>query len=109
MESIGERLIWHYVPFTDIPIPLGGINVLTVFNTLAVMFMLWFFMWLGVRKITRVPGRIQFMLEQFVDFLSPKQVCIKKKHAGKLLERPSSELVEHILESTIRRPPTHKK
>ena len=34
MEHIGERLIWYYVPFTDVEIPGGGINALTVLNTI---------------------------------------------------------------------------
>lgn len=66
MERIGERLIWYYVPFTDIEIPGGGVNALTVLNTLFVMAMLWTLMWLGVRRSTKVPGRGQVMLEQFV-------------------------------------------
>lgn len=66
MEHIGERLIWHYIPNTNIPIPMGGVNVLTIFSTLVVMAMLWFFMWLGARKLARVPGRAQVMLEQYV-------------------------------------------
>ncbi len=66
MEHIGERLIWNYFPFTNIPIPGGGVNVLTIFNTLVVMALLWGMMWLGVRKLTRVPGRAQVILESFV-------------------------------------------
>ena len=66
MEQIGERLIWHYIPFTDLAIPGGGINVLTVFNTLVVMVILWILMWLASRRLTQVPGRGQVILEQFV-------------------------------------------
>ena len=66
MESIGERLIWFYFPFTDIEIPGGGINVLTVLNTIFVMGMLWTLMWLAMRRLTRVPGRSQVVIEQFV-------------------------------------------
>ena len=66
MEHIGERLIWHYVPGTDIPIPLGGVNVLTVFNTLVVMIILWTLFWLGARKLALVPGRGQMAVELFV-------------------------------------------
>ena len=66
METIGERLTWHYLPGTDIPIPMGGVNVLTVFNTLFVMILLWLVMGLCVRRLTRVPGRAQVMLEQFI-------------------------------------------
>ncbi|MCH8205134.1 MAG: F0F1 ATP synthase subunit A [Candidatus Hydrogenedentes bacterium] len=66
MESIGERLIWYYFPFTDIEIPGGGINVLTVLNTIFVMGMLWTLMWLAMRRLTRVPGRSQVVIEQFI-------------------------------------------
>jgi len=66
MERIGERLIWHYVPGTDIEIPIGGINVLTIFNTLVVMGLLWALMWFAVRKVSRVPSRGQVVVEQYV-------------------------------------------
>jgi F-type H+-transporting ATPase subunit a len=66
MERIGDRLVWNYIPFTDIAIPAGGINVLTVFNTLVVMSILWGCMWLAVRRQTKVPGRGQVILETFV-------------------------------------------
>jgi F-type H+-transporting ATPase subunit a len=66
MERIGERLIWHYVPGTEIEIPGGGINVLTIFNTLVVMGLLWGLMWIALRKVTRVPGRGQVMVEQYI-------------------------------------------
>ncbi len=66
MERIGERLIWYYVPFTDIEIPGGGINALTVLNTIFVMCILWTLMWLAARRLARVPGRSQVILEQFV-------------------------------------------
>lgn len=66
MEHIGERLIWNYIPFTDSAIPAGGVNVLTIFNTLVVMAILWALMWIGVRRIARVPGRAQVILEAFV-------------------------------------------
>lgn len=66
MEHIGERLVWHYIPGTDIPIPMGGINVLTVFNTLVVMALLWTVLWLTVRKQTKLPGGGQLLVEKFV-------------------------------------------
>ena len=66
MESIGDRLIWYYVPFTDIVIPFGGINVITVLNTLIVMGVLWALFWLGSRKHALVPGRAQVAVEAFV-------------------------------------------
>lgn len=67
MEHIGERLIWHYIPHTNIPIPLGGINPLTIFNTLVVMLLLLGFMWLAVRRISLVPGRGQLIVEMIID------------------------------------------
>ena len=66
MERIGDRLVWNYIPFTDIAIPAGGINGLTVFNTLVVMSILWGCMWLAVRRQTKVPRRGQVILETFV-------------------------------------------
>ncbi|MCC6145785.1 MAG: F0F1 ATP synthase subunit A [Candidatus Hydrogenedentes bacterium] len=66
MEHIGDRLIWYYIPFTDIRIPLGGVNVLTVFNTIVVMVFLLTICRLAVRKAQIVPGRGQYMLELFV-------------------------------------------
>lgn len=65
MESIGERLIWYYVPHTSIAIP-GGLNILTIFNTLTVMMVLWGLLWLGIRKGAKIPGRGQYAVELFV-------------------------------------------
>lgn len=66
MESIGERIILYYIPGTLIEIPLGGLNVITILNTLFVMAFLWGGMWLAVRRMTKVPGRLQLMMEQYV-------------------------------------------
>ena len=66
MEKIGERLVWNYLPFTDIQIPGGGVNILTIFNTLVVMAILWTLMWLALRSPGRIPGRGQILLEAFV-------------------------------------------
>ena len=66
MENIGERVIWHYVPFTDIALPLGGVNILTILNTLLVMFVLLVLMRLGIRRMQKIPGRGQLMVEMFV-------------------------------------------
>ena len=66
MEEIGQRLTWHYVPFTDIPIPLDGINILTVANSVLVMLILWAVLWLGARKFAWVPGRGQLLVETYV-------------------------------------------
>lgn len=66
MESIGERLIWHYIPGTDIPIPMGGLNVLTVFNTIVAMAVLFGVCLFAVRRFAKVPGRAQFAVESYV-------------------------------------------
>ena len=66
MERIGERLIFYYVPGTDIAIPLGGVNVLTVFNTLVVMAVLLGLSRWAVRRFALVPGRAQYAMELFV-------------------------------------------
>lgn len=66
MERIGERLIWHYIPFTDIALPLGGINVMTVFNTLVVMGVLFGLCFFAVRRFAMHPTRAQYAVELFV-------------------------------------------
>lgn len=69
MEHVGERVVWHYLPIpslNDIAIPLAGVNPLTIFNTLVVMAILWVLLWLGIRKLSRVPGRGQMMVEVIV-------------------------------------------
>lgn len=65
MESIGERLIWHYLPFTDIPIPLGGVNIITIFNAAFVMTVIFLFARSAVRRMEMVPGRRQVVMELF--------------------------------------------
>ena len=66
MEHIGERVIWHYVPFTDIRIPMGGLNIITVASTFLVMLLLWVALRLAVRKFAWVPGRAQLLVELYV-------------------------------------------
>lgn len=66
MESIGERLIWYYIPFTDIPVPLGGVNVLTLFNSLVVMAILFLLFRMGARRLAMRPGRGQYLVEMYV-------------------------------------------
>ena len=81
MDEIGERLVWHYVPFTNIPIPFGGVSVDTVANTLLAMVVLWGALWLCVRRLSWVPGRAQAAVEAFVssfdqivhDALNPRE------------------------------------
>ena len=63
MEELGEIYAWHYVPFTDVAIPLGGVNVFTIVNTLIVMGVLWALLFLAVRKAAWIPGRGQMILE----------------------------------------------
>ena len=66
MERIGEREIWYYIPFTDIPFGVGpfvGLNVLTVFNTLLVMVLLWGLLYWATRRRSMVPTRGQLLVE----------------------------------------------
>ncbi|MDQ1256943.1 MAG: F-type H+-transporting ATPase subunit a [Candidatus Hydrogenedentes bacterium] len=71
MEELGEIHVWHYIPWTDIPIPLGGINVYTVMNSLVVMAVLWAVLFLAVRKVAWIPSRGQVILEAvFASFQS---------------------------------------
>ena len=75
MEEIGQRLVWHYVPFTDIELPLGGVNVLTVANTILAMFLLWGGLRWATRRLEIIPGRVQVfsevMLNVFRGLLEP--------------------------------------
>ncbi len=66
MEKIGERAIWYYVPWTEISIPLGGLNVLTLMNAFLVMAGLFGLSYLAVRRFAAIPGRGQFAFEQYV-------------------------------------------
>ena len=66
MEQIGERLIWNYIPLSNVTIPLGGLNVLTVFNSLVVMSVLFGLCFWVVRSRKLVPSRGQYVLEQFL-------------------------------------------
>jgi len=63
MENIGNRLVWYYIPFTDVEIPMGGVNVMTVFNTLVVMAVLFTLCRLGVRRFAVEPSRGQYAVE----------------------------------------------
>jgi len=65
MESIGERLIWHYIPFTDVPMPLGGLNALTVFNAGFVMALIFGVSYAAVRRLAMSPDRAQMGMELF--------------------------------------------
>lgn len=66
MDSIGERLIWYYIPFTDILIPMGGVNPITIFNTILVMVILFTACYFSVRHFEMMPGRAQYALELYV-------------------------------------------
>lgn len=63
MEELGQIHVWHYIPFTDIGIPMNGVNVFTVMNTLVVMAVLWLALFLAVRKVAWIPSRGQMTLE----------------------------------------------
>jgi F-type H+-transporting ATPase subunit a len=66
MEEIGHRLVCNYFPFTNIPIPMGGVNVLTIGNTLLAMLVIWVLLWVGVRRFAMLPGRAQLLVETVV-------------------------------------------
>lgn len=75
MEELGKRLVWHYVPFTDIELPMGGINVVTVGNSLLAMFLLLCGFLYVRRRMAAVPGRgqmvVELVLNGFRDLLEP--------------------------------------
>jgi F-type H+-transporting ATPase subunit a len=86
MENIGERLTLHYLPYTDLPIPMGGLNIITVLSTLLVMVLLWVVLCLAVRKLTWVPGRGQLMVELFVsgfDSMVTSTLQLKTREANR--------------------------
>ncbi len=70
MEEIGHRLVWHYVPFTDIELPLGGINALTVANTILAMLLLWGGLRWATRRLEKIPGRVQMFSEVMLNVFS---------------------------------------
>ena len=86
MEHIGERLVWHYVPFTDIPIPLGGVNIITVSSTLLVMIILWAALRLAVRRFAWIPGRVQLLVELYLtgfDMMVSSTLELKTREANR--------------------------
>lgn len=66
MDQIGDRLVWYYIPFTDIEIPMNGVNVLTLLNSVIVMGLLFALCRYALKRMSVVPNRAQFVLEQFV-------------------------------------------
>jgi len=86
MEHIGQRVILHYVPYTDILIPMGGLNIITVMSTLLVMVLMWVLLCLGVRKFAWIPGRGQLMVELFVtgfDSMVSSTLGLKTREANR--------------------------
>jgi len=86
MEHIGERVILHYLPYTDIRIPMGGLNIITVLSTLLVMVLLWGMLRLAVRKFAWVPGRGQLMVELCVtgfDSMVSSTLNLKTREANR--------------------------
>jgi len=86
MEHIGEQLVWHYLPFTDIALPMGGINVLTVANTVVIMSALFILCRLAVRRFATIPSRSQFLVEQYVsafDGLVSSSLELETKEANR--------------------------
>lgn len=87
MEEIGVVHVWHFVPFTDLRIPFGGVNVYTVMNSLIVMAVLWTLLWLAVRKFAWFPGRAQLLVESLlggfqslIDSTMPFEAAAKRRH-----------------------------
>lgn len=75
MEQIGHRLVMRYLPFTDIPLPLGGVNVITVLSTLLTLGVLGLILCLAVRRITWIPGRSQVLMETAIGALDGQIVA----------------------------------
>ena len=86
MEHIGARVILHYLPYTDIRIPIGGLNIITVLSTLLVMVLLWGMLRLAVRRFAWVPGRGQLMVELVVtgfDSMVSSTLNLKTREANR--------------------------
>ncbi len=66
MDQIGDRLVWYYIPMTNIEIPMNGVNIITLVNSLIVMGFLFAFCRYAVKNVSLTPGRAQFVVEQFV-------------------------------------------
>ena len=81
MEYLGHRLVWHYIPFTNLEIPFGGVNILTFANTAFVFVVALGLLWLGARKRETIPGRgqmlFEFLIQTFRDMLEPS---VKQEH-----------------------------
>ena len=111
MENIGERWILYYWPGTDIPIPLGGINVLTVFNTVVVMGILLGLMMLAVRRASLVPTRGQAMVEMFLgtfdDLVTASLEFDDREQNRKFLPLIASLFIFLLLANFIGFLPTH--
>lgn len=60
-------MVWHYVPFTNVELPLGGINVLTVANTLLTCLLLFLGMKWAIRGMRWIPHRRQTVMEALVE------------------------------------------
>lgn len=54
------------MPFTNIALPVGGVNILTIFNTIVVMIALFTLSRIAVRKLAQLPGRPQYAMELFL-------------------------------------------
>lgn len=67
MEELGQIEVRHYVPFTDIPIPMGGINIITALNTILVVAVVWGLFWIATRRASMVPNRAQALLELILE------------------------------------------
>ena len=89
MEEIGQRLVWHYLPFTDVRLPLGGVNVITVYNSLIVVVVLLVLLRLAARRASRVPSRGQLLAELVVGAFD--------RLVSDMLDFPKKEQNRHFL------------
>lgn len=85
MEEIGHRLILHYVPGTNVAIP-GGLNIVTVLDTLFVMGLLLFLLRWSIRRFAEVPGRAQLFVETIlgaIDSLVSTTLALETKEKNR--------------------------
>lgn len=89
MEELGKRIVWHYVPFTDIELPMGGMNVVTVGNSLLATLLLLCGLWYVRSRMAAIPGRCQMLVELilngFRDLLEPTVGPKNKEFAQRAL------------------------
>ncbi|MCX8065491.1 MAG: F0F1 ATP synthase subunit A [Candidatus Hydrogenedentes bacterium] len=63
MEAIGSRWVIYYIPGTDIPLPLGGLNIFTVLATLIILSGITLIGYTWTHHFQTIPNRKQALLE----------------------------------------------